>query len=197
MHDPGVVAFNIRRPWPKRSTPILRDERWRFRGAFWTIAGRGLYWPALVTVWHRESGGKDAFAVCGPAGRWQWRWHVHHWHLQFPPLQHLRRRLLTRCAWCGGRSRRRDAVNVSHTWDGLKSPWWRGERGLFHSDCSSIEAAHRACVCDDPLTDHGDYARCALCGGYRGWGRTAGRVAHDAALKAIPVGQRKPVGVTT
>jgi hypothetical protein len=207
MHDPLVVAFEIRRPWPSRSTPIFKGERWRFHGSHWTIAGRGLYWPSIVTVWHREPDGHDSGHVCkhyrrfqDDGGEWQgkvlhgWRFHVHHWRLQFPPLQALRRRLLTRCAWCGGRSRKGDVVNVSHTWDGLKSKWWKGERGLFHSDCSSIEVAHRACVCDDPLTDHDDYGRCALCDGYRGWGRTAEQIAHAAELKAIPVGKRASGG---
>lgn len=188
MHDPDVVAFDIKRPWPERSEPMGK-ERWRFRGSFWTIAGHGLYWPDLVTVWHREPGGRDALTVCRH-GRIPWQLHVHHWRIQVPPLQALRRRLLTRCEWCGGRSRKRDVVNHSQTWDGLRSPWWRGERGLFHSDCSSIEQAHRACVCEDPLTDHSDYGRCVLCCGYRGYGRSAEHLAQLRVLKAIPAGQR-------
>lgn len=44
MHDPLVVAFEIRRPWPRRN-PSKFGPRWR--------------WPEMVTVWHREPGNKD------------------------------------------------------------------------------------------------------------------------------------------
>lgn len=188
MHDPLVVAFEIRRPWPERSTGFA-TVRWKFKGSHWRIAGHTIYWPAMVVVWHCEPGGHDALTVC--KHRSHWRWHIHHWRLQFPPLQHLRRRLLTRCTWCGGRSRKRDCVNVSHSWDGQQAPWWRGERGLFHSDCSSIERAHQTCVCEDPLTTQAaDYGGCALCGGFRPWGRTSEQLDRIRELKAIPAGGR-------
>lgn len=182
MHDPLVVAFEIKRPWPKRTTKFGGMRGWR--------------WPSMVTVWHREPGGADALSVCKHHS-W-WRLHVHHWRIQVPPLQHLRRRLLTRCAWCGGRSRKGDMVDVSHTWDGQRAPWWRGERGLFHSDCSSIETAHRTCVCEDPLTTQAtDYGRCALCGGFRPYGAEPERLARVRELKAIPVGGRRPADPAT
>ena len=60
MHDPMVVAFEIRRPWPERQARPFGKTRWRFRGAFWNIAGRGLYWPGLVTIWHVEPEGRDS-----------------------------------------------------------------------------------------------------------------------------------------
>lgn len=182
MHDPLVVAFEIRRPWPQRSTfsPVSRAEqdtvRWRIRmhhehwtdgpdscecpsgdhnpfpwwkpksyQAFWRLAGRDYYWPPVVTVWHREPGGHDSLSICGGwyddrngkrRFRTSWKWHVHHYKLQFPPLQDARRHLLTRCEVCGGKSRRGHMVNVSHSWDRPKAPWWRGETGLSHVDCA-------------------------------------------------------------
>lgn len=182
MHDPLVVAFRIRRPWPTK-----RDKTgWR-------------YWPEILTVWHREPGGHDALTICRkraqqPDGTWTysrtWRWHIHHWKLQVPPLQELRRRLLTRCTWCGGRSRKGDAVNVSNGGGRRREPWWRGERGLCHVDCSGIEHAHRSCLCEAPLTDQDGYGWCAVCGKYRGYGRTEENLARMRELAAIPPGAR-------
>lgn len=189
MHDPLVVAFEIPRPWPSY---------------FHIKAGRRRYWPAMVTVWHREPGGHDSGEVCKhyrreqrPDGTWKattlrsWKWHVHHWRIQVPALQELRRRLLTRCAWCGGRSRKGDAVNVSHSWDGPRSRWWQGERGLYHRDCSAVTGAHAGCLCADPVTDHEGYGRCARCGRYRAWGKEPGEA--ERLLASIPKGQRIPV----
>lgn len=183
MHDPLVVAFEIRRPWPTR-----RDRSgWR-------------HWPSIVTVWHREPGGHDALTICRKRtqradGTWRlssgWRWHIHHWKIQVPALQELRRRLLTRCTWCGGPSRKGDAVNVSHQWGGKRGPWWRGARGLYHWDCSSIAGAHRACVCEHPITEYDGWGPCICCGKYRGHGRTDEQLARMRVLAAIPRGGRE------
>jgi len=184
MHDPLVVAFEIRRPWPKR-------------------IGGDVYWPAMVTVWHREPGGRDSGEVCkhhvrtqNARGEWTskangwWRLHVHHWKIQMPPLQKLRRRLLTRCAWCGGKSRKGDSVNFSHSWDGLRSRWWQGERGLYHADCSYIFSAHGTCLCENPLTEQQGYGPCARCGHYRTFGRTEETLTRMRELAQIPEGAR-------
>lgn len=205
MHDPDVVAFDIRRPWPRRERGFKpRDEgRWKFRGPFWVIAGLRLYWPTMITVWHREPGGRDSGEVCkhyirwkGDDGKWQskmlggWRWHVHHWRIQISPLQHLRRWALTRCAWCGGRSRKGDSVNISQAWHEKKTPWWRGEPDLFHLDCSAYARAHRTCTCADPLTEHDRWGKCALCGKSVNWGRTKVQTEQARILTAVPQGQR-------
>jgi hypothetical protein len=190
MHDPLVVAFEIRRPWPKRMAhPGGQPYR---------------YWPAIVTVWHREPRGRDSGEVCKHYRRWQgidgewhvkylhaWKWHVHHWHLQVRPLQQLRRALLTRCAWCGGRSRKGDVVNYSHSWNGPRGHWWQGEPGLYHGDCSDIATAHRTCTCADPLLDHTGYGRCALCGRFRSYGAEPARLARAQRIReSVPVGKR-------
>lgn len=209
MHDPNVVAFDIKRPWPKRDK--MHDAkpgqpRWVARhhhdctkygceaehagkrffpwyrpgsySSFWVIAGRGWYWPSMITIWHREPGGHDSGEICKHYRRVRkpaygstyetkilhgWKWHVWHWHIQVHPFQEWRRRLLTRCSWCGGRSTKRDVVNVSHQWGGQRSPWYRGERGLFHVDCSSIESASKSCVCD-PQHGSRTYGSCPVCG---------------------------------
>ncbi|MEU0426452.1 hypothetical protein ABZ235_23135 [Streptomyces canus] len=231
MHDPLTVAFDIRRPWPERSTmpsAAHASVRWRIRlhhdcgtwcaddpghrdgalpwwkpssySAFWRLGGRDYYWPPLITVWHREPRGRDALTECGRRvqrrdGTWSrtrgWRWHIHHWKIQIPPFQHMRRRLLTRCAWCGGRSVKGDQVNISHQWHGSRARWWQGEPGLYHRDCSSIKTAHATCICEQPVLDHDTYGTCARCTRHRSIGQSSKWRTRARELSAIPVGQRQ------
>lgn len=175
MHDPDVVAFEIPRPWPKGSK--LNGRR---------------YWPAMVTIWHREPRGHDSGEICKHYRRWQepdgawkseilhgWRWHVHHWHIQVIPLQAFRRTLLTRCAWCHGRSTKTNPANISHQWHAARGRWWRGEPGLYHHDCNSVASARYTCSCEHPVTTS-PYERCARCnlpgGGRSDLQREAGRI---------------------
>lgn len=191
MHSPEVVAFEIRRPWPHRHKHVLtvKRPRWRWSLPFVTVAGREFYFPPLITVWHNEPGGHDALTVCGKS---RWQWHIRHWSLQIHPFQNWRRRLLTKCEWCGGRSRKRDCVNHALGWDTPKSPWWRGERGLYHYDCTSVELAHRTCLCDKPKLDHSNYGQCAACGKFRGWRQVP--TVPDRYLASLPAGSRIPPG---
>jgi hypothetical protein len=205
MHDPDVVAFEMRRPWPRRDRfyDAKPDQpRWS-AGRTFTLAGRGFRWPSFITVWHQEPGGRDCGEVCKHYRRWQddtgqwqtkllngWRWHIHHWHLQVHPAQELRRRLLTRCAWCGGRHRKRDPVNVSNQWDGPRGRWWQGEPNLFHHDCSMVERVHRMCLCADPGLNHGDYGQCAFCGKFRAYRSEPDDA--DRMLAALTAGSRIP-----
>lgn len=175
MHDPMVVVAEIRSPWPRSSMPI-GQERWRFRGCFWTVAGRGLYFPSLVTVWHHEPGGRDSGEVCGyPSGLGLLR-HLPHLSVQLHPLQQFRRWALTRCAWCGGSSRFRKGWGINLRAPGgladddrAELPWWHGEQGLLHWQCSRVADAHRHCVCATPQlrssSSHGyGWSWCSLCG---------------------------------
>lgn len=173
MHDPYVVAFEIKRPWPS---------------SYKTKTGRRRYWPAMITVWHREPGGHDSGTVCK---RSAWKYHVHHWKIQVRPLQRLRRWTLTRCAWCGGRSRKDDVINIGSSWNGVRSPWWRGERDLRHHDCDTVWRASRKCLCDSPLLSGDGHGECAFCGKYRSWGQ--GPNDADRLLASIPEGGRIPV----
>jgi hypothetical protein len=183
---------------------------WKTRSwsRFWRLAGRDYYWPALITIWHREPGGHDSGEICPQTRRawneaerkWEyratrrWRFHVRHWKIQVHPLQQLRRRLLTRCAWCHGRQRKGDVVNISHSWDGPRGRGWYGEPGLFHHDCSSAEHASRMCLCAVPVLDgHGGYGTCAACGKFRGYGSVPDDA--DRMLAALPAGSRIPADV--
>lgn len=152
MHDPESIAFSIRRPWPQIKP------------------GRKAYWPPLITVWHNEPGGSDSGTVC----KERWRMHVHHWSLQVHPYQHARRRVLTRCGWCGGPSRKDDPVNISHAWHSEEQPWWRGEQGLYHLDCSLAKTLDATCLCEQPDLPrgvHSGYGICRACGKFRPWQR--------------------------
>jgi hypothetical protein len=193
-HDP---------PHPEGAFPWWKKSSY---SRFWRIAGRDYFWPPLITVWHREPGGHDSGEVCPHTRRvfdekthkWQWvpvrrwRWHVWHWRIQVHPYQSARRRLLTRCAWCGGRSRKGDYVNVSHSWNGLQAHWWQGERGLYHLDCSSVEQAHRTCGCPVPsVASDQNFGNCRNCGKFRPYGFEPDE-AHRL-LNALPTGSRIPV----
>ena len=167
--------------------------------AFWRLAGRDYYFPSLITVWHREPGGRDGLSVCSKRvqrrdGTWRrtrgWRCHIHHYKIQFRTYQQLRRRLLTRCAWCGQRSVKGDQVNISHQWGGPRGRWWKGEPGLFHHDCSAIKSAHATCVCEWPVLEHDTYGKCARCERSRSFGTTAEHLPRLRELAAIPHGGR-------
>jgi hypothetical protein len=199
MHDPMTVAFEIRRPWPRiRKAIRARPFNIGFT-CFWYIGKYEWYWPGLITVWHVDPSGFDSNEDCPYSGHWQW--HVHHWKIQIHPLQKLRRWALTRCEWCGGRSRKGDYVNISHQWDRDKGKWWKGERGLFHQDCSSIDNAHKRCTCDAVLggpweSELSDYAygTCGTCGNFRAWQsrdrRDSPELEAARMLQTIPVGAR-------
>lgn len=245
MHDPLVVAFTIRRPWPSRSK--IHDTRpdgkgsargrrwaWRIRHTHWgegesgcgtqcrastrdpfpwwkpssyspfmTLAGRGFYWPDVITVWHREPGGADSGEVCKHYDRATrkvtrgWRWHVWHWQVQVSPLQQLHRRVFGRCGWCGGRSTKRHPVNVSHQWDGPRRRLFRIDRSAFHMDCSSVEHAHRCCTCEEPVAGRPGVPgespfRCIMCGLHHDSKRVGPRRTAARLLKTVPRGEFHP-----
>lgn len=153
MHDPLFVAFELRRPWPSRyrMPKTSGQPRWKWdrrhrsfwsRSCFMTLAGRDFYFPSLLTVWHREPGDRDSGEDCGYPHGLQLLRHLDHLQLQIHPWQRFRRWAFTRCAWCGGPSRKADTINLR--------PAGQGERGLVHHDCSSVWDAYRTCVCPDP-----------------------------------------------
>lgn len=172
MHDPLVVAFEIRRPWPKRDdwrTGLAQREgvRWQARSAYSVVAGRGLYWPCFITVWHREPGGHDALSICRRRtrqadGTWHysrgWKLHVHHWSVQVGPLQKARRWLLTRCTICNGRSTKAHPISLG-TWNGQRAHWWRGESNMRHMDCAGVRIAGRPAPAIDRALDR-DHSLC-------------------------------------
>lgn len=80
MHDPMVLVFSIRRPWPRVRMMKKRHPRttgawfgaqpwWRkalhwVSRSHWRIGRVELYWPSIIDVWHIEPGGRDALEVC-------------------------------------------------------------------------------------------------------------------------------------
>jgi hypothetical protein len=62
------------------------------------------------------------------------RWHVHHWEIQIPFMQNLKRFLFGRCAGCGKGFRWGESVH-STQWDGGGPQWFRSERGIYHGGC--------------------------------------------------------------
>lgn len=193
----------------RRTDPENVGERvypwWRPRGYQLHLGGHRYRSLTLATIWHREPGGRDSGEICKhysrdqqPDGTWTttvlhgWRWHVHHWRIQVGALQALRRRLLTRCAWCAGRSREGDPVNNSPSWDGERGPWWRGERDLFHASCMSVSSAHQSCTCPAPVLDHDTWGTCARCNLRRSHGRTDAQTIRLRELKQCGTGERPP-----
>jgi len=102
MHDPMVVAFEIRRPWPRVKKQSYTTDRWKFRlyhncgiwcedqephepGPFpwwkpsswsssWLIAGRDCHFPEMITIWHVEPDDQDALTVCSRRIRENGKW---------------------------------------------------------------------------------------------------------------------------
>lgn len=207
MHDPDVVVADIPAPWPHRYLRhdigrggwprwgAVRERRtnpehlgqptypwWRPKGYRFFAAGWQWKADTLLTVWHHEPGGADSGTVCAYRDHWR---HPQHWHLTCPAGRAIRRRLLTRCAWCHGKHRRANPVNCSGSWDRDDGPWWRGERSLYHSTCLAADRAWRSCICTQPMLDSGDHGRCYHCGGFREWGRTTGGTAALRVWRTI------------
>jgi|WetSurMetagenome_2_1015567.scaffolds.fasta_scaffold398709_2 hypothetical protein len=115
--------------------------------------------PNLLSVWHVEPGKNDAGRIC----KWhRMKWHVWHWHVKIMVWQRLRRRWLTKCAWCDGGSSSESPVNTCG-WDKPDVPWWMGERGMYHAECMMARDAHATCTCILPVVDLGGHV-CVNCG---------------------------------
>lgn len=94
MHDPMVVAFQIKLPIPRREKyregvgskrwtlgrrTFTNAEHlgkpvypwWRPKGYAPVVAGRCYGWRYFITVWHVEPGGRDSGTVCRHYERWQ------------------------------------------------------------------------------------------------------------------------------
>lgn len=165
MHDPMVVAWEVPAPIPRRykfddhkwggrsgierrrgtgaqnlGRPIYRW--WRPAGYRVAVRGRAFRLRRLVTIWHVEPNGADTGTICKHwvAGKHKtaWKWHIHHWHLQVPILQQIRRYLFERCELCGRRYPWNYAP-ISHQWDRQRDGhWWNITKGAYHHECSSL-----------------------------------------------------------
>lgn len=63
------------------------------------------------------------------------RWHIWHWKIQIHGVQSFKRWAFSRCSKCGGRFAWGYSP-TSNSWNGTGPRWFRGERDVFHSDCS-------------------------------------------------------------
>jgi len=231
MHDPLVVAFDIKLPIPRltswgrvppghkrftiqrrRYTPVEENMQhfmgvpiypaWRPCAWYVWVGQKQLKMRTFCTVWHREPGGHDSGEICS---HWKvdkatgkkikdengfiidnsWKWHVRHWHLQFPWLQSIRTHFFQKCAWCGGPSRKGNWVNNTYQWNSDdKLPFWKSRPHLYHGDCMTPEHAWRSCSCEFPALPvqrnprtgeiYGvrDYGKCETCDRFHGWGST-------------------------
>lgn len=132
MHSPEVLAHRIKSPfW--RTLKFANGKSHRVH-------------DSIIEIWHIEPNGADALTICQKRykdkdGKWHyskgWKWHFWHWQISPSILYKWRRRLFTRCAECGGPSRKGHLVNHSNAgWDGApKTPLWCGEIKLYHSEC--------------------------------------------------------------
>jgi hypothetical protein len=92
-----------------------RDER--IRDAAATIYGCLLRW---TRPWYRHP-----------------RWHVWHWRIQVRSVQAFKRWAFSRCSECGRRFTWGYAP-TSGNWDSEGPRWFRGEPGVYHSECSHV-----------------------------------------------------------
>jgi hypothetical protein len=161
MHSPEALAFSIRSPFPSMRRKVKEgNPRWKspirhvrglkFRySPFMTLGGYEYYFDSWVDFWHMEPGGADSGTVCktkwwkdkqgNQRGRQTWKWHFWHYKVSWSLIYKWRRHLLTRCAECGGPSRKGHVVNHSDAgwYGGPKVPIWCGEVHLYHSECLS------------------------------------------------------------
>ena len=216
MHDPKHVVYEVRLPIPvrkkwrdakhgeprwtlgisRRTNAENVGERvypwWNPKGYSPRVAGRAFESMRLVTIWHDEPGGADSGTVCSYAAA---KHHPKHWTLQWHHWQKIRRTLFTRCEWCGGPSRTGDRVNISHQWYSPRPEhFWQSPRGVYHDDCSSIDRAHKTCLCGVGPWASGDYGKCEECGKFRAW-KSKADAFHPGdeplrLLASIPEGQR-------
>lgn len=68
------------------------------------------------------------------------RWHLWHWRFQVHPWQALRRWLFSRCAGCGKRFPYGYSP-VSFQWHSKRPKIFRGEHGVYHSECANLVVA--------------------------------------------------------
>lgn len=60
--------------------------------------------------------------------------HIHHWEVQCPPLQKLRKYLFDRCQHCGGRFGYNESVH-SNYWHVKVSGWFKSRENVYHGHC--------------------------------------------------------------
>lgn len=202
MHSPEALAFSIRSPFPSMRRKVRDDQpQWKspiyFRNGklrtscFMTLAGHEFYFDSWVDVWHYEPNGADSGTICKTKwykdrhgqqrAKQTWKWHFWHYKVSFSLLYKWRRHLFTRCAECGGPSRKGHMVNHSDNgwYGGPKIPFWCGEINMYHSECMSKMSKRRT----ESIHTH-EKATCWHCSGAASFQakakkREASKVAKD------------------
>lgn len=141
MHDPMVVAFEIRRPWPsRRATPVRPGQprwEWKCHGRWWkpgnwspfvTAFGRRWFFPSLLTVWHVEPRGADSGTVCRHTRRVD---DVAGWKVRLHPLLRL--------------------VPAAISGTARRSGGGSGRRDCYHRECSGLISMRRTREHDEAL----------------------------------------------
>lgn len=211
MHSPETLAFSIRSPFPSMRRKIRDDQYPKWQSPIRYVKGRGLryspfmriagyefYFDSWVDVWHMEPNGADSLTICrdritdtdGKFVRWSHAWKWHFWHYKVSPslLYKWRRRLFTRCAECGGPSRKGNVVNHSDGGFGgrPKTPLWCGEVHLFHADCLSKLTKQR----QEQLHNH-EKESCYFCSGAASFKINRAKVDHIPKVSPkMPQSQR-------
>jgi hypothetical protein len=62
------------------------------------------------------------------------RWHVWHWKVNIRATQNLKRWLFSRCCRCG-KGFSWGYAPTTGSWNGVGPRWFRGEPGVYHSNC--------------------------------------------------------------
>lgn len=214
MHSPEVLVFSIRSPFPSMRHKLRDDQypKWQspirfvkgrgFRySPFMRIAGYELYFDSWLDVWHMEPNGADSGTVCKTKwykdkqgrdrAKQTWRWHFWHYKLSPSLLYKWRRYLFTRCAECGGPSRKGHVVNHSDGGFGgrPKTPLWCGEVHLYHSECLSKKTKQH----NEQLHNH-EKASCYFCSGAASFKINRGKVDHIPKVSPkMPKSQRDAI----
>jgi hypothetical protein len=163
MHDPMTVAFEIKSPIKRKSelcpngyrSSIITiwhvdpemdgsDDSCDWFGNRRTKAN-GWYPAALDDYASMSQDTQRAIDFVW----WMWRdklgrpwwkhpkYHFWHWQIQVYFLLNLKRWLWSRCTKCGKRFEWGYAP-ISNQWDGDGPRWFRGEPGVYHSECYEV-----------------------------------------------------------
>lgn len=161
MHDPMIVAFEVRLPFGGRRNSFDGEIMRPLIATIWHVdpqvggdedscdwfgsertRANGWY-PVMVDSYNNLSPEAQAavdfmwFYWRRQLGRPWWkhpRWHIHHWQIQLPWVQTLQRFLFSRCAGCGKRLPW-GYTPIASGWGGEGPRWFKGEEGIFHHQC--------------------------------------------------------------
>ncbi len=160
MHEPQVVLFDVRLPFPRRNRwpSKTETERWTFgrwrrtnpenlgdpvlpwcRPAAWkpAIAGRRYQWRTFATVWHNEPSGHDSGTICkgmrgSDASLHNLAWAARHWrHLSVQVHPYQRVQ-----QWLFARC---DECGFRFLWKQSRHGYMNSDK-VYHDKCMTVRA---------------------------------------------------------